>query len=55
MVQSQIWGRGTGKVGEWKSLTQGTQGEKPKVVATQQLRVSPPFLHPKLQNKIIIT
>jgi hypothetical protein len=30
MLQGQIWGRGTGKAGEWEALTQGTQGEKTK-------------------------
>ena len=30
MLQFQIWGRGTGNAGEWKALTQGTQGEKIK-------------------------
>jgi hypothetical protein len=28
MLQGRIWGRGTGKAGEWEVLTQGTQGEK---------------------------
>jgi len=28
MLQGQIWGRGTGKAGEWEVLTQGTQGKK---------------------------
>ena len=27
MLQGRIWGRGTGKAGEWEVLTQGT-GEK---------------------------
>ena len=26
----QIWGRDTGNAGEWKALTQGTQGKKTK-------------------------
>ena len=30
MLQFQIWGRGTGNAGEWKALTQGTQGKKTK-------------------------
>ena len=28
MLQCRIWGRGTGNAGEWKALTQGTQGKK---------------------------
>ena len=28
LLQGRIWGRGTGKAGEWEALTQGTQGEK---------------------------
>ena len=27
-MQGRIWGRGSGKAGEWEALTQGTQGEK---------------------------
>ena len=30
MLQGRIWGRGTGKAGEWKALTQGTQGKRQK-------------------------
>jgi hypothetical protein len=31
MLQCQIWGRGTGNAGEWKALTQGTQGKRGKI------------------------
>ena len=45
MLQCQIWGRGTGNAGEWKALTQGTQGKKTeKSVAPYLLRVSARFL-----------
>jgi len=40
MLQCQIWGRGTGNAGEWKALTQGTQGKKAEAVAPYLLRVS---------------
>ena len=41
MLQGRIWGRGTGKAGEWEVLTQGTQGKKAeKAVAPYLLRVS---------------
>ena len=30
MLQCRVWGRDTGNAGEWKALTQGTQGKKTK-------------------------
>ena len=51
MLQGRIWGRGTGKAGEWEALTQGTQGKKAeKAVAPNLLRVSARFLLSELRG-----
>ena len=52
MLQGRIWGKGTGKAGEWEALTQGTQGKKAeKAVSPYLLRVSARFLLPELRTK----
>jgi hypothetical protein len=43
MLHCQIRGRGTGNAGEWKALTQGTQGKKAEAAAPYLLRVSSRF------------
>ena len=49
-LQGLIWGRGTGKAGEWEELTQGTQGKRHKSVASCLLRVSARRLLSELQG-----
>jgi len=45
MLQGRIWGRGTGKAGEWKALTQGTQGKNTgKPIIPYLLRVLARFI-----------
>jgi len=45
MLQGRIWGRGTGKAGEWEALTQGTHDtwEKDKSVAPYCCEFQPGF------------
>jgi len=44
MLQGRIWGRGTGKAGEWEALKRGTQGKKTEnSVAPHLLRLPARF------------
>ena len=43
MLQCQIWGRGTGNAGEWKALTQGTNGKKKNLPLHTCFQFNPGF------------
>jgi len=53
MLQGRIWGRGTGKAGEWEALTQGTHGERHDNMSLHTCCEFPPLFAPRVAEQNI--